>query len=191
MTHDISRVREATSMPDLAREYGAALRRVPGGFSCRCLFHEERTASMRVNVGGERDGSWKCFGCGAGGNCFDFVIRLEGWGFGKTLRYLADRAGVVISGPPPQLESAARAEDRDFLRWVTWKAQQTALGLLDAAVTRGDDDEWCECLGRLSRHEVRSTLDAPLGSRRAWRQWAEEEQAFASAWMSLAVLSHV
>lgn len=58
-----------------------------------CPFHDERTPSFTVDA---EQGLYHCFGCGAGGDVFDFVQEAEGMTFLEAARYLADEAGVSI-----------------------------------------------------------------------------------------------
>lgn len=58
-----------------------------------CPFHGEKTPSFTVSP--DR-GIYKCFGCGEGGDIFDFVMKLEGLTFPESLRTLGERAGVHI-----------------------------------------------------------------------------------------------
>ncbi|HKX16961.1 MAG TPA: CHC2 zinc finger domain-containing protein, partial [bacterium] len=58
-----------------------------------CPFHSEKTASFTVNP---ELGFFYCFGCHAGGDVFDFVMRIGGVAFPDALADLADRAGVRL-----------------------------------------------------------------------------------------------
>ncbi len=69
------------------------LRRVGRNHVGLCPFHAEKTASFTVN---EDRGIFHCFGCGAGGNVFSFLTRLEGAPFREVVERLANRYGVVL-----------------------------------------------------------------------------------------------
>jgi len=66
-----------------------------------CPFHKEKTPSFFVSP--DRD-SFVCYGCGAKGDIFSFVGKIEGLDFMGTLRLLAERAGVDVSRSNPQAD---------------------------------------------------------------------------------------
>jgi len=57
-----------------------------------CPFHDEKTPSFTVN----EEGLWHCFGCGIGGDLFNFVMEQEALGFADAVRSLAESAGVAV-----------------------------------------------------------------------------------------------
>ena len=58
-----------------------------------CPFHKEKSPSFHVN---QEKQLFHCFGCGAGGNLVQFVMRSEGLDFVEALKLMADRAGIVL-----------------------------------------------------------------------------------------------
>ena len=64
-----------------------------------CPFHEEKTPSFTVNPTLQM---FYCFGCGAGGDVFTFLMRKEGVGFMEMVKELAEQAGI----PLPQMGNA-------------------------------------------------------------------------------------
>lgn len=58
-----------------------------------CPFHSEKTPSFTVYTG---NGSFYCFGCGAGGDVVSFLMRAENLDYRSALQSLADRCGVTL-----------------------------------------------------------------------------------------------
>jgi DNA primase len=69
------------------------LRSAGRNYKAVCPFHSEKTPSFMVNP--EKQ-IFHCFGCGAGGNVFGFVMRHENVNFPEAAEMLAQRAGVII-----------------------------------------------------------------------------------------------
>ena len=87
------------------------LRKAGASFKGLCPFHNEKTPSFTVTPARE---TWKCFGCGRGGDLFNFVMERESIDFPEALRRLAGRAGVEISEKTTR-EDARRKRLRDAL----------------------------------------------------------------------------
>lgn len=86
---------EVRQAADIAEVIGRRVHLKPAGRSLKglCPFHGDKDPSFTVN----RDkGTWHCFGCGAGGNVFGFVMRDEGLSFPEAVRELAHRYGVHL-----------------------------------------------------------------------------------------------
>lgn len=75
-----------------------------------CPFHSEKTPSFNVNPG---RGLFHCFGCGAGGSIFDFVMRIEGCGFPESVRVVAQKSGIPIPVVEETEDHQKIARERD------------------------------------------------------------------------------
>jgi DNA primase len=93
MTNDIEEVKRRADIVDLVGSY-VALKKAGKDYKALCPFHKEKTPSMFVSP--EKQ-IFKCFGCGKGGDVFDFVTEIEGLEFGDALKLLADRTGVELT----------------------------------------------------------------------------------------------
>ncbi len=114
------KLEEIRARADIADVIGAhvRLRRAGRNLVGLCPFHNEKTPSFSVNP--ER-GFFHCFGCGAGGTVFDFVMRTEGLSFPEAVESLARRYGIAL----PERgggATAAGAGERD----AALRANQTA-----------------------------------------------------------------
>ena len=97
----IQRVAEANDIVEVISSY-FPLKRAGSSWRALCPFHREKTPSFHVNP--QRQ-SYHCFGCGAGGTVFRFVMDYEHVDFPSAVRRLAQRAGV------PVVEEAGSAPD--------------------------------------------------------------------------------
>jgi len=70
------------------------LKQVGRSFKALCPFHHEKTPSFIVSP--EKQ-IFHCFGCGAGGNVFGFVMKYENMTFIEAVELLADKAGISIA----------------------------------------------------------------------------------------------
>ncbi len=91
----IERIREAAGLIELIGST-VALRKVGQTWKGLCPFHQEKTPSFTVNP--ERQ-AYHCFGCGAGGDCFRFVMESEKLTFVEAVQGLAERFGVALPRP--------------------------------------------------------------------------------------------
>ena len=74
-----------------------------------CPFHNEKSPSFSVN---EQKGFYHCFGCGAHGSVFDFVMQTEGVGFPEAVERLAAEANMELPQRTPQDRQAADRRER-------------------------------------------------------------------------------
>ncbi|HMF80962.1 MAG TPA: DNA primase [Candidatus Acidoferrum sp.] len=69
------------------------LKRAGTNFKALCPFHQEKTPSFMVSPSRQ---TFHCFGCGAGGSVFRFVVDYEHVDFPTAVRKLAARAGITV-----------------------------------------------------------------------------------------------
>ena len=77
-------------------------------FSGLCPFHSEKTPSFHVYP---ENGSFYCFGCGAGGDVITFIRRIENLDYMEAIRHLAQRAGISVPESDAD-QGLARAKGR-------------------------------------------------------------------------------
>jgi DNA primase len=77
-----------------------------------CPFHEERTPSFGIDP---VEKVYHCFGCGAGGDVFRFVMDTEGLTFGEALEVLAERSNVTLEREAEDPQEAERRQRRERL----------------------------------------------------------------------------
>jgi DNA primase len=93
---DIERVRDANRIDQVVAEY-VALRPAGGGnLKGLCPFHDEKTPSFQVSPG-RGGGRYHCFGCGQGGDVFEFVREMEHLTFLEAVQRLAERVGITLT----------------------------------------------------------------------------------------------
>jgi DNA primase len=90
-------VRSRTNLVDLVGE-NVALKGLRGGtdFVGLCPFHEDHNPSFHVYP--DR-GTYRCWVCNEGGDCFSFAMKYEGVEFREALEMLAKRAGLEMPRP--------------------------------------------------------------------------------------------
>ncbi len=90
----IRRVADASDITEVAGAY-LTLRKTGSTYTGLCPFHQEKTPSFTVTPARQ---SYKCFGCGVGGDVFSFVSRIENVGFPDAVVTVAQRAGIALDG---------------------------------------------------------------------------------------------
>ena len=88
----INEVFAENDIVDVVSQY-VHLKRAGKDYSGLCPFHGEKSPSFHVN---REKQLFHCFGCGAGGNLVQFVMKIEGLDFVEALKLLADRAGIIL-----------------------------------------------------------------------------------------------
>ena len=102
----VEEVRQRNDIVDIISSY-VNLKRSGSNYVGLCPFHNEKTASFSVSGNKQM---YYCFGCGAGGNVFTFLMEYENLTFPEALAQLAERAGMEL---PEQSETTEEKRRRN------------------------------------------------------------------------------
>lgn len=100
----IEEVRSRNDIVDVISGY-VRLQKKGSTYFGLCPFHNEKTGSFSVSPAKQM---YYCFGCGAGGNVFTFLMEYENFTFPEAMQALADRAGIDL--PKQELSGEAKRE---------------------------------------------------------------------------------
>jgi DNA primase len=137
----VEAVKSATDIVALVEGY-TRLRKSGSRYVGLCPFHQERTPSFGVSP--DR-GTFKCFGCGEGGDAITFVEKRESLDFVGAIEFLADRFGV-----PLEYEESSPEQDRVRRR------RERLFQLLDRAATFYERHLWESDSGAFAREYLAS-----------------------------------
>ena len=104
--HKIEEIRAASDIVDVVSDYVRLKKRGSNHFGL-CPFHNEKSPSFSVNPS---MGIFKCFGCSAGGDVFQFIMRIESHSFPEAARMLAERAGIPLPEHDEEREQSSEME---------------------------------------------------------------------------------
>src|ERR1700747_514310 len=91
------RVKQQADIVRVVGEY-VRLKKTGKDFSGLCPFHQEKTPSFTVSPIKQ---IFYCFGCGKGGDIFNFIMEMERCEFPDALRLVAEKSGISIPKPKP------------------------------------------------------------------------------------------
>src|SRR3954467_12481008 len=129
----VEAVKAAAEIVPLVEDY-VRLRKAGGTYKGLCPFHQERTPSFTVTPA---RGTFKCFGCGEGGDAISFVEKIENTDFVGAIEHLAKRFGIAIEYEEisPEADQARRRKERltqlleratGFYERLLWESEQGA-----------------------------------------------------------------
>jgi DNA primase len=139
----IAEIRRAVDIVEVIAE-SVLLKKAGKNFLGLCPFHSEKTPSFTVSPDKQ---IFHCFGCGAGGNVFSFVMKRDGVGFVEAARSLASRGGVDVPERSQSVHSKRQLSEQgaffelnrlaaDFFRQVLLQ-QASGKSALDYFARRG------------------------------------------------------
>jgi len=89
----VQEILERVSIEQIVSRY-VSLKQQGQNYIGLCPFHNEKTPSFSVNPS---KGLFYCFGCGAGGNIFTFLMKAENYTFVEAVEFLASQAGILLT----------------------------------------------------------------------------------------------
>ena len=92
MEDAVTQIKQKLDIVDVIGSY-VSLKKSGRNYKALCPFHNEKTPSFMVS---QELQIYKCFGCGVGGDIFNFVEAIEGVDFPRALEILAEKAGVKL-----------------------------------------------------------------------------------------------
>ena len=107
----IEEVRSANNIVDVVGSY-VSLKKKGSSYFGLCPFHNEKTGSFCVSPAKQM---YYCFGCGAGGNVFTFLMEYENFTFREAMESLAERAGIELPKQEMTKEKQREADKRSRL----------------------------------------------------------------------------
>lgn len=108
MENQVTEVKERNDIVEIISTY-LTLKKAGANFKANCPFHNEKTPSFMISP--ERQ-TFKCFGCGEGGDVITFVEKMEGLDFYNALKLLAERAGITLKSNSIRYNNSEHSADK-------------------------------------------------------------------------------
>ena len=108
----VEEIRTRNDIVDVISSY-VPLKKKGSNYFGLCPFHNEKSPSFSVT---REKQMYHCFGCGASGNVFTFVMEYENYTFPEALQYLAQRAGMELKTRELSPEEKRQADYKSLLR---------------------------------------------------------------------------
>lgn len=124
----IEQIRQQADLISIISDYVPLKKRGKNYWGC-CPFHHEKTPSFSVTPD---KGFFYCFGCGAGGNVFSFLMKLENLSFPESVRLLAQKLNVPI--PEKHKTEEERQREQNLARLL--KAHELAAAFYHACLLK-------------------------------------------------------
>jgi DNA primase len=129
----VSEIRDRSSIVEVISDY-INLKKAGKNYRGLCPFHSEKTPSFMVN---EEKQIFHCFGCGAGGDVFAFLMKVGNFSFPQAAEELAKRYGIPLPSrelPPAKKKEMAKKE-------ILFQINQTASDFFHHLLTRSLEGE--------------------------------------------------
>jgi DNA primase len=148
----IEEIRFQNDIVDVISQY-VPLKQKGNSYFGICPFHHEKTPSFSVN---SEKQFYYCFGCGAAGNVYGFLMQMEHCNFVDAVQKLADRANISL----PEPELTPKAQEMERLKQRLFEMHKTAgrfyYDMLHSA--KGE-----EALAYLGKREIQPNIQRKFG----------------------------
>lgn len=131
--HLIEQIRERARFSDLASDLPKLKRSGSNLIAC-CPFHEDDSPSLSIN---EEKGLFHCFGCGAKGNLFDYVMKRMNLSFPESVRFIAGRVGISVEANETPAQKAKADREKEW-KGILRRVCHTALEVFAAQLRQGN-----------------------------------------------------
>jgi len=131
-----ARIKEQADITQIIGEC-VELKRAGVRFLGRCPFHNEKTPSFSVHPGQQ---FFHCFGCGASGDVFEFLMKYHNLDFPSAMKELARRYNIELPERPQSPQEQEKNRRRKLMYAVNEKAAKVCSGRRGQAVSGGKTD---------------------------------------------------
>ncbi len=114
----VEEIRSRSDIVDVISNY-VKLQRKGNSYFGLCPFHNEKSPSFSVSPDKQM---YYCFGCGAGGNVFTFLMEYENYSFPEALKVLAEKAGIELPQEEYSPEAKKQADRKSLLLQIQKEA---------------------------------------------------------------------
>jgi DNA primase len=122
----IDEIRDRTDIVAVISEH-VVLKKAGKNFKGLCPFHSEKTPSFSVSP---EKRIYHCFGCGAGGNVYKFLMEVQSISFPDAIKHLAERTGIPLPKNTSSHSQDPQQKEREALRKLNESATRYFQSLL-------------------------------------------------------------
>ena len=152
--------------------YPGVLKREGSRYKCCCPVHNERTPSFVVTPA---KNTYKCFGCGIGGNAISFLMETQHLSYPEAIKYLAKKYHVELTKDEPKSHEDIEREQR----YSAMLAANNAAAKFFAAQILAEDEK-CQfaynyAKKRWGENTIKEECIGYAPGRGHFREWAKKE----------------
>ncbi|MDX9799131.1 MAG: DNA primase, partial [Bacteroidales bacterium] len=147
--YTIDKILEASDIVSIIGSY-IKLERKGKDYKACCPFHNEKTPSFSVRA---EEQTYKCFGCGEGGNVVNFLMKYEQLNYPEAIKELGRRAGIEI----PEVKLSEEDENQFKLQKQIYNANEQAMMYFIKSLTKERNLEYYNyAYSRMSEESIQA-----------------------------------